>query len=275
MNMNNIKLIVCDIDGTLVKTDRVLTLKTKNMIQRIHDEGLCFGIASGRSVRQQLYKQAQDWGLEFDFELLIGMNGSEMYDGINKKQHDYYKLKKEWLKEIIELMEPFDLNPFLYANGQMLSRKIDHTMKASSKRNRTNVKVAKDISELYAEENAKIMFRIDEDRMDEIVAYVNNHPSPYYKAFKTQTTMLEFADRRVSKSVALIEFCNINNISLDQVISFGDMTNDNDLLEVSGIGVCLLNGSEDTKAIADIITEKTNDEDGFAYFMETKFFNHK
>lgn len=275
MNMDNIKLIVCDIDGTLVRTDRVLTSVTKQMIQRIHDAGLYFSIASGRSVRQQLHKQAKDWGLDFEFELLIGMNGSEMYDGINNKYHDYYKLKREWLKEIIELMEPFDLNPFLYSNGQMLSRKIDDTTKASSKRNRTNVRVAKDISELYAEENAKIMFRIDEDRMDEIVAYVNDHPSPHYKAFKTQTTMLEFTDSRVSKSVALIEFCNINNISLDQVISFGDMTNDNDLLEVSGIGVCLLNGSDDTKAVADIITEKTNDEDGFAHFMETQFFSKK
>lgn len=275
MNMKDIKLIVCDIDGTLVTTDRILTLKTKEMIQRIHDAGIYFSIASGRSIEQQLYKQAKDWGFDFEFELLIGMNGSEMYDGINKKRHDYYKLKREWLKEIIELMEPFDLNPFLYSNGQMLSRKIDDTTKASSKRNRTDVRVAKDISELYAEENAKIMFRIEEKRMDEIVAYVNDHPSPHYKAFKTQTTMLEFTDSRVSKSVALIEFCKINNISLDQVISFGDMSNDNDLLEVSGISVCLLNGGEDTKAVADIITEKTNDEDGFAHFMEKHFFPNR
>ena len=60
MNMDNIKLIVCDIDGTLVRTDRVLTSVTKQMIQRIHDAGLYFSIASGRSVRQQLHKQAKD-----------------------------------------------------------------------------------------------------------------------------------------------------------------------------------------------------------------------
>ncbi|MDD2592447.1 MAG: HAD family hydrolase [Erysipelotrichaceae bacterium] len=262
-----IKLIVCDIDGTLVKNDRTLSSLTKEVIEEIYRKGIYFGIASGRSVDQQLYYQAKNWGFDRNFELLIGMNGSQMWDGINEKRYDYYKLKREWLKEIVEMMEPFDLNPFLYANGKMLSKRLDRKTKASSIRNKTKVKIAKDLSELYAEENEKIMFRIDEDRIDEILDYVNANPSPNYKAFKTQTTMLEFTDRRVSKSVALKEFCINNDINLAQVMSFGDMSNDNDLLEVSGVGVCMSNGSEDTKAIADIITDKSNEEDGFAHFI--------
>lgn len=51
-------------------------------------------------------------------------------------------------------------------------------------------------------------------------------------------------------------------------MAFGDTTNDHTMLELSGVGVCLKNGSDDTKAIADIITDYPCDEDGWARFME-------
>lgn len=267
MNFKDLKLVVCDIDGTLVTNQRELTTKTKEVINRLLGLGIYFGIASGRSIDQQLADQAKKWGFDQNFELLIGMNGAEMWDGINDIRHDYYLLKREWIKEIIELMEPFDLNPFIYADGKMMCKKLDDLTMTSSKNNKTSVIVAGDIAELYEKENAKIMFRISEDKIDDIISYVNNNKSEYYKAFKTQTTMLEFTDSRVSKAVALHEFCKANDITADQVMSFGDMTNDNELLAYSGFGVCLANGSEDTKAVADYVTTKTNDEEGFADFV--------
>lgn len=63
----------------------------------------------------------------------------------------------------------------------------------------------------------------------------------------------------------------MNQLPLENVIAFGDTTNDNEMLEISGLGVCMFNGSEDTKKAADDITEKSNNEDGFAYYMERHF----
>ena len=40
------------------------------------------------------------------------------------------------------------------------------------------------------------------------------------------------------------------------------------MLEVSGLGVCLANGSEDTKKIADVVTKEDNNHDGLAKFIE-------
>ncbi len=268
--IERVRLVLCDIDGTLVPDHQPPTEHTKQIIERLHRQGVYFGIASGRSIEQQLIKQAAAWGFDFDFEILIGMNGSELYDGLHHQRHDYYKLKREWIKEIMDMMVPFDLNPFIYHHDRMLCLRMDASTERSSRRNHTAARVASDPSELYAEDNAKIMFRIPEEKMPIVEAYVAKHPSSHYKAFKTQTTMLEFTDRRVSKAVALREFCRINAIDLQEVLSFGDMTNDNEMLMASGWGVCLINGGEDTKAIADEITEKSNEEDGFADYMEKK-----
>ena len=266
--IEKVRLVVCDIDGTLVTDKNEFTPKTKEVIDRLHANGVYFGVASGRSIENQLGVFAKEKGFDYEFEILIGMNGCELWDGLNMRRHDYYKLKTEWMKEIIELMEPFDLNPFLYRDKKMYCKRLDGPIKASSIKNRTDLVIVEDMSVFYEYENAKIMFRTTEDQMPELEAYLKKHPSPHYKGFKTQTTMLEFADIRVAKDVALKKFCELNDISLDHVMSFGDLSNDNELLECSGWGVCLKNGSEDTKAIADDITEKTNNEDGFAHYIE-------
>lgn len=46
------------------------------------------------------------------------------------------------------------------------------------------------------------------------------------------------------------------------------MTNDISMLQVAGVGVCMLNGSEDAKAAADLITEKSVEDEGWADFVE-------
>ena len=52
-------------------------------------------------------------------------------------------------------------------------------------------------------------------------------------------------------------------------MAFGDMSNDNPMLEAAGIGVAMANGAEDTKQCADFITECSNNEDGFAKFLQS------
>ena len=104
--------------------------------------------------------------------------------------------------------------------------------------------------------------------MPEVEAYVASHPSPDYHAFKTQANLIEFCDRRINKSVSMLAFCQRHNLPIESVMAFGDMSNDRELLKEAGWGVCLLNGSDDTKACADEITEKTCADDGFADYVE-------
>lgn len=265
--MNNLKLVICDIDGTLISDNKELLPLSKKMIKEIHDKNILFGVASGRPV-DELAGLALKWGLDFEFDIVIGMNGSELYDGINKQRYDYFKLKKEWIKEIIEMLKPFDLNPYMYKGNRILCLHDDENMQKSSERSNKMLLVANNISDFYQEDNAKVMFKIDEDRIDNIMKYANDHKRDEYIAFKTQPIMLEFSDKRVAKGYALTKFCQMHDICLDNVMAFGDMDNDISMLEASGFGVCLLNGSDTTKQVADDITDKTNNEDGFGYYME-------
>lgn len=264
--MKKIKCVICDIDSTLVVKHETLTPKAKEIIQQLRKEGVYFGIASGRPLYQIRYS-IKEWGFD-DFDVIIGFNGSTLWDGVNQEESNYYVMKKEWLKETIDLMAPFDTNPSIYKEDMQVFYKEDDLMKMFYEKMGLKVKVADSIEELYEEDNAKIMFRVKENVMPEVEKWVKDHPSKNYVGFKTQPMLLEFCDSRINKGYALKKFCEKHDIALDEVVAFGDTTNDNEMLQVAGLGVCMRNGSDDTKAIADMITEKDCDEDGWADFME-------
>ena len=44
------KLVICDIDATLVNEKKELTPRTKKDLIQLHEKGIYFGIASGQNV---------------------------------------------------------------------------------------------------------------------------------------------------------------------------------------------------------------------------------
>lgn len=78
-------------------------------------------------------------------------------------------------------------------------------------------------------------------------------------------------DPRISKALPFEKIGSNLNIGLNNIAAFGDTSNDNEMLLKAGLGVCLLNGTDDTKACADEITTYDNDHDGWAKYMLERF----
>ena len=266
MMNKDIELIICDIDGTLVNEQRLMSSLTKETLIKINEKGIRFGIASGRPV-EELYDLSLSWNLPFKADVIIGMNGSELLDIKNDKRFDYYKLRKEWIKEILDMLRSFKLKPYLYDGNQIICLVDDAQMRRSAQRSKKTLRICTDEKELYAKDNAKIMFRVEPEKMEMIERFVQEHPSDNYQAFKTQAALLEFTHKKVSKGHALQKYCELNALDIKKVVAFGDTTNDNSMIQAAGWGVCLLNGSADTKAISDDITTYDNDHDGLAHYI--------
>lgn len=264
--MKKPKLVICDIDETLVVKHKLLTPKARAIIEELHQYGVYFGIASGRP-RYQIEESYSEWDY-YDIDVMIGLNGSLLWDNIEKKQHDYFIMKKEWIKETIDLMSKFDTNPSVYREDSQLFLHEDETYWRYKTYTTMKTEIANSIEDLYSQDTAKIMFKVAEEKMPEVEQWVKEHPSTNFIGYKSGSELMEFCDKRIHKGYALEKFCEIHHIDLEDVVAFGDTSNDNAMLEIAGLGVCMLNGSDDTKAVADMITEKPCDEDGWADFME-------
>ncbi|KAF9987275.1 hypothetical protein BGZ75_000843 [Mortierella antarctica] len=81
---------------------------------------------------------------------------------------------------------------------------------------------------------------------------------------------LEISAAGVNKGLGLEKYCEANQIAREDVVAFGDLLNDAEMLQFAGLGLCMGNGHEDMKRLADRVIG-TNAEDGLAKEVESWF----
>lgn len=263
------KVLICDIDGTISARTDCLNENIRYVFEQLHSKGVKIGLASGRPL-YQIKQTAECYNLSFDFDFYIMMNGASYYDNITKEKTSISILKKDVVKDIINLMKPYEVNCncCVYTETEMVVRNNTEWMQEYWYKDRKDVRVEKEDEFYYADDREKLMYRFFEpSQLDECFKELDKNKYDDFDYFRTQPDHLEFGTKTTNKKYALIEYCKKYDIDLKDVCACGDTTNDNGMIEISGVGVCLQNGTDDTKAISDYVTEKPVTEDGLGLFL--------
>ena len=262
------RLCVADIDRTLrMKGEGLPELNRKAFIA-MHEAGILLGLASGRPLWEHVETLYLDWDLGFQFDLLIGLNGGEIYDVRKNERTAINMLDPESIKYIIENLKQHNNDPFIYRNGYVLARNLNGRIVKSINRNNYEVRIAKSLYEFWAEPTAKVLYGADsQEELKPIEATGKSLENETICCFKTDVDLLEFQDRHNSKGEALKRYCKSNDIDLKDVIAFGDAENDIEMLKIAGYSVCLKNGMDDVKAICDDVTDYDAKDSGFGHYI--------
>ena len=225
----NVKAIMCDIDGTLLSSEGVVTKKTVEMIKKAREKGTLFGLSTGRDVNR--------------IQTLLGTWG-------------------------VEGLVDMDCNFAIPEDGIFYSPKDDEYIQDLSKGDRVPYKVV-DYNEYLTSPKAKLIIICKPEYMDQIIERSKTFHSDDYKSssLKTASVFYEYMDPRISKTAGLKEILKLHHIDIKDIVTFGDADNDYDMTLNAGIGVVMANGSEKTKSVADYITDD-NDHDGIGNYIE-------
>ena len=266
--IDEVKAVVADIDGTLVTKGEMIMPVTKEALEILHERGVMLGLSTGRKINSGMFQRAKDWGLSFQFDLIIGMNGGQLWDKDHEGIESYYMLKKETMKEILEKMAPMKLNSMIYEENHMVALYEDELIRASMKRNHVGfINAEGSIDRLCVADNYNVLFRFEPERSEEVGAFAETLTCDRYVAIMTSPGIIEFMDPRVNKGMALHKYAERNGIPISQIMAFGDMDNDALMLKEAGWGVCLVNGSDYSKSMADAVTEYPCTEDGMGRYL--------
>lgn len=275
--LEKISVFAADIDGTLAIKGGDLMPKTRAAMQKFHEQGVLVGIASGRPMDKNTIGKAKDWNLGFEFDFAIGMNGGDLWTKDRDEIEHFYQLPTDSIHQIVEFLMPYDCNIIIYerAYEMIRAKRMDAFLRDSQKRNRSHVEIG-DIDFLCANPTGKIEVHCLPELEDEILAKAAAFGDVDWHTVITFRTddhvTIEFQDKRVNKGLALENYAKEVNIPLDEIIAFGDLDNDIGLLEKAGWGVCLVNGSDATKAVAQDITEYDVWNDGVGRYLEKNWF---
>lgn len=270
MKKTDIRLVVADIDLTLIGYMNGLPDLNKKAMEELHRQGFLFGLASGRTVLQ-LRNKIKEWDLNFEPELLIGVNGQAFYDGLEKKEETLLVLEKEWVEDILDFLDAFGYDYHAYIDTYTLFRRKDSQFYKIFRQMDRDVRLAERKDDFLAEGNFyKFLLMKEDNDMDRLLKDIKpllEKHKKHFKIVKTTGKTYEIVHARASKAYALEIFCRRHGIDLNDVAAFGDADNDNELIVASGMGVCLRDGQECTKALARYITDLDCADGGFGDFV--------
>lgn len=262
-----VELVIADIDGTLRGFERAFGDMNRKALQLCHQKGIRLAVASGRPLWQELEDHAKEWNLGFQFDLIIGMNGGQIYDTVKNTKKEIHLLTPAQLELIVHALHDFDLNPFVYREGYSLVLHMDEEMVQSGKRHHSRIEICQQESDLYSIPTGKILYRTPTEKIALEVEHVGKQLSGEISCFRTGPTLVEFQSVFNNKGEALAQYCRENNIDIQNTLAFGDAENDMEMLQMAGKGVAVKNALEPVKKIADEVTAYTAGEDGVGRYL--------
>lgn len=265
-----IKLFAADIDDTLRgRASMRLGPVTCRAFEEMHRRGIMVGIASGRPLWQGVRDHAREWGLSFQFDFLVGMNGGELWTKSTGETQESNLLSTEDLKEIVTTLHGQEnINPFVYRDGYELSQYVDQEMLLSGERHHCRIEQCRSEADLWAEPTGKILYRcFTAENGRKVEEYGRQKLGSRISCFRTGPDLVELQNPANNKGEAIRTFCRAAGIDLKNVIAFGDAENDIEMLKAAGWSVCLINGMEDVKAVCNDLTAYDCDHDGVGHYL--------
>jgi 5-amino-6-(5-phospho-D-ribitylamino)uracil phosphatase len=258
-------LIALDLDGTLLKDDKTISLKTKEILRKARNEGHIVMIATGRPYRssERYYHE-----LELDTPI-VNFNGAFMHHPRNRNWGAYHEpLDIKVAKDIVEACRSFQFH-------NIIAEVIDdvylhyHDEKLLDIFSMGNPKVTTgDLANYLNDSPTSLLIHTEEHHLKEIRQHLSDVHAEVidHRSWAAPWHVIEIIKTGLSKAVGLKRASEYFNIPPERIIAFGDEDNDLEMLEYAGYGVAMGNGIDKVKNIANEVT-LTNEEDGVGVFL--------
>lgn len=259
-----IRLVASDLDGTIIDGNGVCDPSVPETVERIRKMGVKFAIVSGRPLLS-VTPLLKDWNLEGKCDYVVGSQGGEVLNVNTGKIAYTYSLSVDLIKEIIDLYEPLGLIPALTDHTTLYVQK--ETPEVDEVCHRVGLTpVVADIRPLITEPQFKYMFIVEPEDMSKVEAFAKEHPDPRYNCFKTAKDLFEFSDPLLAKDVGLRIIGAEMKIGPEEMMAFGDTTNDLEMLDYAMYSIVTDNGTADAKKLAYAVCPAVT-EQGFAQYL--------
>ena len=265
-----IRLILSDLDGTLLPSDKIMTEYTKRTIRKLKEKGYLFGIASGRPI-PPLKEKMRLWDMDSYVDVWIGNNGAVYEDS------DGYSLKENFMsiEDMLEIYQqvkdlPVSCGVFDDEIKTIRVNRFNPMIELVARNNYYSCSI-EDMGMVIREKQfPKLFVNGDKKTIDEAEKTLLAITSKSYYGVRSGAIMYEFLNCLVSKKTGIQKVCQHRNLLLKNIMVLGDGDNDVEMLDCAGVAVVMENGSEKAKAIADYIAG-CNDEEGWGRFIENYF----
>jgi Cof subfamily protein (haloacid dehalogenase superfamily)/HAD superfamily hydrolase (TIGR01509 family) len=261
----SIKLVIADVDGTLVRKDKTLTAATREAVARLRAAGVAFTITSGRPPRGLAMLIAP---LELTAPV-AAFNGGVFVRPDLKTVLAQKTIPSAIAHEVVDYLLAAGLDAWVYQGADWFLRSTDAPRVA---RERSNVRFDPTVvRDLHAVIDTPIkIVGVSEDfpLVARCEAELSARLGADVSAARSQRHYLDVTHPEANKGMVVREAARILRLSLDEIATVGDMANDIPMLAIAGMGIAMGNASPEVQRVARHVT-RSNEEDGFAFAVDS------
>lgn len=268
--LKKVELVLFDIDGTLVNDDGELGEKTKQLIGELKKLGVRFTFASGR-LHSALVPLAEELKLHSP---LISLDGTAIKSVLGKQFVYRSFLKDKHVKKAIEYSKKYLVNIALCHSEAIYYTEENSVIPQLMDKFGAVYKEVDSYDELTSNV-LEIVFAGDNRRTIEFIRDKLSFPFTFgisLSYFKSQTHdriyYLEVRRAGSTKGKAMKRLLKYLKIEENRTVVIGDWYNDLTLFDSKAIKVAPKNAVSELKNKADLVINKTNNEEAVADLLE-------
>ncbi len=270
------KMIVSDLDGTLLNDKKEIDDNTIYILNELHKKGIEIVIATGRNyyMAKKMIEPIRNLN-----PVVLSNNGSVVRQSHNDKVLSYNYLQPSFFEKIYNEGIKRNLNPFIhvdeYDNGYDLIYEKEEFEKEYSgyiKRDYDRARLIK-FDPLNTDKILSVCYFDEYIKLRDFGTEMTN-PGYYNTIFNRNLgnlALLEFLHREGCKWSSLKTYAKHKGILPKDIIALGDDNNDLEMLKNAGIGIAMTNGTEETKKAAKIISKYDNNNSGVYHELKELF----
>ena len=258
-----IRLLIADIDGTLVTREKLLTPRSVQAVQRLMDAGILFGVTTGRPPAGTRMLVDRLPGLKF----IAGFNGGIVV----RRDFSLFKLNllpAAAAKQVVQVIGEHQMDVWLYTDKDWFV----HDPKAYRvDREQSNVqfppKVVPTFDGLFDRVTKIVGVSADPETVARCEKDVQAKCGTSVSAARSTSHYVDVTHPNANKGEVVVMASEFGGIPTAEIATIGDMANDIAMFKKSGLSIAMGNASPEVQKAATHVTA-SNEEDGFAVAVD-------
>lgn len=259
-----IKLVISDVDGTIVQSDKTLSPGTIAAAARLQAAGVKLAVVSARPPRGMTYI-TQTLKLEAPY---AGFNGG-MLVGPDGNTVEWNPAPADLVQQALDLFAERGIDAWLFTQDEWLVRDpagayVEHERGTV----KFNERVVSDFAPYIDQVGKLVGVSKDFGKLGDVERALQQIVGDDASALRSQKYYLDLTHKHANKGYAVHALARHLELDVSEVAVLGDMVNDVPMFRVAGFSVAMGNGSDEAKAAA-TTTTAANDHDGWAQAIDT------
>lgn len=262
------KLLVLDVDGTLLNNQKEISPRTLAALLKVQQMGVHIVLASGRPTNGVM-PIAEKLELNHYGGYILSYNGGQIINVQTGELLFEKRIDPEWIPYFEKKAKKNDFAIFTYHKDFILTDKPDNKyVIQEANLNKMQIVGVDNFAEAVDFPPCKCMLASDDE---EALIGLENHWKKrldgVLDAFRSEPYFLEVVPQFIDKGNTLGVLMTKLSVSPEEVIAIGDGVCDVTMLQLAGVGIAMGNAEDSVKACVDKTT-LTNEEEGVAVAVE-------